>query len=98
MSLVRVNGADRETPRHGNDPELGGMIDAPSRAPGPKPEILGRLPVEASSLRRCGSSYGHFPHSFYFMSNVNILNLSPETQVVMADMTIDSVRGHAHPG
>lgn len=83
--FVRIM-ADRETPEAREALwELGGVIDAAIPAAGPKPELLARLPVEG---RRPGTT--RFFHTVislnthYFMSNVNILNLSPETQAVMA--------------
>jgi hypothetical protein len=83
--FVRIM-ADRETAEARDAVmKLGQVIDAAIPQAGPKPAILRNLPVEGLEPRTV-----HFFHtvislnSFYYMSNVNILNLSPETQVAMA--------------
>ena len=92
--FVRVM-ADRETPEAREVIlKLGGVIDTAVPGAGPKPEILGRLPVEG--LEPPTARFFHTVislNSFYFMSNVNILNLSPETQVVMARYDTERARG-----
>jgi hypothetical protein len=87
--------ADRETPEARDViMKLGATIDAAVPGAGPKPEILGRLPVE--DLEPPTVRFFHTVislNSFYFMSNANILNLSPETQVAMARYDKDNARG-----
>ena len=83
--FVRIK-AERESPEAKDTVmQLGGAIDSTIFNAGLKPEILARLPVE--SLEPGTVRYFHTVvslNSQYFMSNVNVLNLSPETQVVMA--------------
>ncbi len=97
--FVRIM-ADRETPEAKDAiMKVGGAIEAAVPEAGPKPEILGRLPVEG--LESPTVRFFHTVislNSLYFMSNVNILNLSPETQVVMARYKDQGCPGDAHPG
>jgi hypothetical protein len=91
--FVRIM-ADRETPEARDViMKVGGAIEAAVPEAGPKPEILGRLPVkglESPTVRFFHTVISL--NSFYFMSNVNILNLSPETRVVMARYKIKDAR------
>ena len=92
--FVRIM-ADRETPEAKEAVmKLGGTIDSAIPEAGPKPEILGKLPVEG--LEPPTVRFFHTVislNSHYFMSNVNILNLSPDTQVVMARYEKNGARG-----
>jgi Family of unknown function (DUF6599) len=92
--FVRVM-ADRETPDAKEAVmKLGGAIDAAVAEAGPKPEILGRLPVEGLEPRTVRFFHTVISlNSFYFMSNVNILNLAPQTQAVMARYEKGRARG-----
>src|SRR5512139_2364878 len=92
--FVRVM-ADRETPDAKEAVmKLGGAIDAAVPEAGPQPEILGRLPVEGLEPQTVRFFHTVVSlNSYYFMSNVNILNLSPQTQVVMARYKKDGARG-----
>ncbi len=78
--------ADRETPEaQAAVMKLGGAIDSAIPGTGPRPEILAKLPVEG--LNPLTVRFFHTVislNSHYFMSNVNILNLSPQTRVAMA--------------
>ena len=92
--FVRIM-ADRETPEAKDViMKVGGAIEAAVPEAGPKPEILDRLPVEG--LESPTVRFFHTVislNSFYFVSNVNILNLSPETRVVMARYKFKASRG-----
>jgi hypothetical protein len=92
--FVRVM-ADRETPEAQEAVmKLGGAIDSAVPEAGPKPEILGKLPVEGLDPQTVRFFHTVISlNSHYFMSNVNILNLSPETQVVMARYEKKGARG-----
>jgi hypothetical protein len=83
--FVRVM-ADRETSESRDAVmKLGEAIDSAILEAGPKPAILRNLPVEGLEPRTV--RYFHTVislNSYYYMSNVNILNLSPETQIVLA--------------
>jgi hypothetical protein len=82
--FVRIK-AERESPEVKDTVmELAGAVDSAIPKAGPKPKILARLPVEG--LESGTVRYFHTVvslNSQYFMSNVNVLNLSPETQAVM---------------
>lgn len=92
--FVRIM-ADRETPEAREAVmKLGEALDSAIREAGPKPELLARLPVEG--LEPGTTRYFHTVislNSHYFMSNVNILNLSLETQVVTARYERYKARG-----
>jgi hypothetical protein len=92
--FVRVM-ADRETPEAQEAVmKLGGAIDSAISEAGPKPEILGKLPVEGLEPQTVRFFHTVISlNSHYFISNANILNLSPETQVVMARYEKNGTRG-----
>jgi hypothetical protein len=83
--FVRIM-ADRETPEARDAVlKLGETIDAAVPEAGPKPALLRSLPVEGLEPRTVRFFHTVISlNSFAYMSNVNILNLSPETQVAMA--------------
>ena len=64
---------------------LGGEIDSAIPNTGPKPGIVERLPaggIESGTVRFFHTAVSL--RALYFVSNVNVLNLSPETRAAMA--------------
>jgi hypothetical protein len=83
--FVRIM-ADKETPEARDMVmKIGGIIHSAIPEAGPKPGLLRSLPVEG--LQPETIRYFHTQISLnthYYLANVNILNLSPETQAVLA--------------
>jgi len=77
--------AEKETPEAKSAVmKLGGAIEASITQEGKRPELISVLPAEG--LKPKSLRYFHTLislNSHYYLANVNILNLSPETQVVM---------------
>jgi hypothetical protein len=92
-SFVRIM-ADRETPEAKSAVmELGVNIAGAIAQEGEKPPLIQALPKEGllpKSLRYFHTLISLNAH--YYLANVNILNLSPETQVVMARYEKDGSR------
>jgi hypothetical protein len=78
--------ADKETPEAKSVVmRLGGAIEAAITQEGKRPQLVSVLPAEG--LKPKSVRYFHTLislNSHYYLANINILNLSPETQVVMA--------------
>ncbi|MEW5900142.1 MAG: DUF6599 family protein [Acidobacteriota bacterium] len=86
--------ADQETPEAKSAVlKLGEIVASSVSEEGEKPSLLSALPsegLEAKSLRYFHTLISVNAH--YFLANVNVLNLSPETEIAMARYDKDGAR------